>query len=65
MHNNSKSRVCAECKHWKCCDIPESSHMEDEIGSCRMTGEIVYGDDEFAENCDDFKSGKNNVKKRR
>lgn len=65
MAKNQMHRICADCKHWKCYDVVDRHRLEDEIGKCKITDETVFGDDDFAENCSDFKSGKRQAKKRR
>lgn len=62
MSKSHLPNVCSDCKNWKCLDT--SDHMEDEVGTCKVFGEIVYGDDESADSCEDFKSGKRKPRKR-
>lgn len=57
MAKNYRSRICADCKHWKCYDVMDNKHQEDEVGKCKVSNEVVYGDDS-AEGCIDFKSCK-------
>ena len=51
----SNPRICANCNHWKHHNVDYGDFPEDECGSCKKTGETMYGDDEA---CDDFKSTK-------
>lgn len=50
----NNARICANCKNWKCYEASDWVHPEDESGKCKITGEVVYGDDEACE--DDFKA---------
>lgn len=51
----SSPRICANCSHWKRHDVDYGDFPEDECGSCKKTGETMYGDDEA---CNGFKSAK-------
>ena len=52
--SKNNARICANCKNWKCYEASDWVHPEDESGKCKITGEVVYGDDEACE--DDFKA---------
>lgn len=50
-------RICANCKHWDWFEVDYDERPEDRCGSCKIVGEIMYGDDEA---CEDYcSSGKN------
>lgn len=59
----NQPRICANCKHWECYESIGAEYVEDELGRCKMTNTVVYGDDE-ADDCYDFKSGKRKARKR-
>lgn len=63
MTKNQQRRICADCKNFKCHNVADQEYMELESGTCKATDEVVYGDDEFAEDCEFFKSGKRQAKK--
>ena len=65
MAKNQQSRLCCICKNFTCHNTFEiCERPEDAVGTCKVTGEMVYGDDEFADNCESFKAGKRQVSKR-
>lgn len=64
MAKNQQSRLCGICKNFKCHNTSDVyERPEDEVGTCKVTGEMVYGDDEFADTCGNFKAGKRQVSK--
>lgn len=60
MSKNKQTRICADCKYWKCFEAVDPNHLEDEIGRCKFDNDTVYGDDDYAMICKDFKPGKRN-----
>lgn len=46
MAKKQQFRICADCKHWKRHDVDYGDYPEDECGSCKKTGDTMYGDDE-------------------
>lgn len=65
MVKSSRPRICADCKHWKCYGVLDPEHPEDELGKCEMTDEQAYGDDDSADSCSNFKSGKRPTRRHR
>lgn len=41
-------RICANCKHWKCC-FANCEYPEDECGTCHEQDDVVYGDEPACE----------------
>lgn len=61
MYNKQQFRICADCKHWKRHDVDYGDFPEDECGSCKKTGETMYGDDEA---CGSFSAAKRQKNRR-
>ena len=49
--SNVQHRICANCKHWTWFDVDYGDYPEDDCGSCKVCGEVMYGDEPA---CDDF-----------